>query len=54
MRIHDNYLVNPARILRIRIRTDGRDWEVQLAPPVNVVLPVSRGRVAALWAAFEG
>ena len=54
VRIHDNYLVSPARILRIRKRADSRDWEVQLAPPVNVVLPVSRGRLAALWAAFEG
>jgi len=30
----------------------GDDWEVTLDPPVNVVLPVSRSGLAALWAAF--
>ena len=54
VRIHDNYLVNPDRILRIRKRSESRDWEVQLTPPVNLVLPVSRRHLADLWAIFEG
>ena len=54
VRIHDQHLVHPDRILRIKKRDNGRNWEVQLAPPVNRVLPVSRRRVAALWSAFEG
>jgi DNA-binding LytR/AlgR family response regulator len=54
VRIHDDYLVNPARILKIRKRSDGRQWEVIMGPPVNSVIPVSRRRVEALWAAFEG
>ena len=32
----------------------GRSWEVTMAPPVDAVLLVSRNRLAALWAAFEG
>jgi len=31
---------------------DGREWEVKLEPPVNRVLPVSRGALAELWKAF--
>jgi len=34
------------------VRTRGADWELRLDPPVNVVLPVSRSALAALWAAF--
>ncbi len=30
----------------------GEDWELELDPPVNLVLPVSRDALAALWAAF--
>ena len=33
-------------------RANGRDWELRLEPPVNRVIPVARGRVAALWAAY--
>jgi hypothetical protein len=53
VRIHDNHLVHPDHILWIRKRTS-RSWEVTMAPPVNAVLSVSRNRLAALWAAFEG
>ena len=52
VRTHRNYLVNPNHVRQIRLRPDSRDWEVKLDPPVNRVLPVSRGALAALWAAF--
>jgi hypothetical protein len=32
----------------------GRDWEVQLEPPVNRVLPVSRDALPDLLEALEG
>jgi hypothetical protein len=32
---------------------DGCDREVKLEPPVNQILPVSRGAEASLWKAFE-
>jgi len=35
-----------------RARDGADDWEVTLDPPVNVVLPVSRSALGALWAAF--
>jgi DNA-binding LytR/AlgR family response regulator len=52
VRIHRDYLVNPRRVRRVRRRARGDDWEVTLDPPVNVVLPVSRSALGALWAAF--
>lgn len=53
LRLHREHLVHPARIYEIRKRGDGsRDWEIQLEPPVNLVLPVARAKVADLWAAF--
>ena len=52
VRTHRNYLVNPRHIRQIRRRPQGEDWELTLGPPVNVVLPVSRSALAALWAAF--
>jgi DNA-binding LytR/AlgR family response regulator len=52
VRIHRDYLVNPRHVRRVRRRAQGDDWEVTLDPPVNVVLPVSRSGLAALWAAF--
>lgn len=45
-------MVNLARIRAIRGREGSADWEVKLDPPVNRVLPISRGRLAAVWAAF--
>jgi DNA-binding LytR/AlgR family response regulator len=51
VRIHDNHLVHRDRISWIRKR-DAANWEVKMAPPVNKVLPVSRRRLRALWAAF--
>jgi len=53
LQIHREYAVNLRRIRTIRRRTNGRDWEVTLEPPVNQILPVSRGAVAKLWKAFE-
>ncbi len=52
VRIHRNHLVNPAHVRLVRRRDGGADWEVRLAPPVNVVLPVSRGALPDVWAAF--
>jgi DNA-binding LytR/AlgR family response regulator len=52
VRIHRDYLVNPQHVRRVRKRARGDDWEVTLDPPVNVVLPVSRSALGALWAAF--
>jgi len=44
--------VNPRHVRQLRLRPRGEDWELTLDPPVNVVLPVSRSALAALWAAF--
>jgi DNA-binding LytR/AlgR family response regulator len=52
VRIHRNFLVNPRHLRRVRRRPGSDDWEVTLDPPVNVVLPVSRSALAALWVAF--
>ncbi len=53
LQIHREHVVNLRRIREIRRRDEGRDWEVKLEPPVNRVLPVSRGALAKLWKAFE-
>jgi DNA-binding LytR/AlgR family response regulator len=42
-------MVNLRRIHEIRRRQGRQDWEVKLDPPVNKVLPVSRGREKKLW-----
>ena len=52
VQIHRAYAINADRVAEARRRDSSRDWEVKLEPPVNRVLPVARGRVAALWAAF--
>jgi DNA-binding LytR/AlgR family response regulator len=52
VRVHRNTLVNPAHVRQVRRRPKGEDWELKLDPPVNLVLPVSRDALAALWAAF--
>ena len=36
----------------LRRRSRGEDWELELDPPVNLVLPVVRDALPALWAAF--
>ena len=51
VRIHRNHAVNPGRVREIRLA--GRAWQVQLEPPVNKVLPVSRGSLAALLQAYR-
>jgi len=50
--IHREYVVNLRHIREIRRRENGRDWEVKLEPPVNRVLPVSRGLLQNLWKAY--
>ena len=52
-RIQRSYLVNLHRIRHVRLRESRRDWEVVMAPPVNKVLPVSRGTLEALLDALE-
>ncbi len=52
VRIHRNYVVNPAHVREVRRRERGEDWEVRLDPPANVVLPVSRSALRSLWQAF--
>ena len=52
LRVHRNHAVNLARIQEIRQRKGKQDWEVKLEPPVNRVLPVSRGAVGKLLKAF--
>lgn len=51
-RIHRSYVVNLARVRQIRRREEGRDWEVRMDPPVNSLLPVSRGLLPELLAAL--
>jgi DNA-binding LytR/AlgR family response regulator len=46
-RIHRSYIVNLNRVMELRTRND-RDYEVKMDPPVNKVLPVSRGRYEEL------
>ena len=52
LRIHRNHVVNLRRIIELRIRRRGPDWEVKLAPPVNRLLPVGRTALAGLRAAL--
>jgi DNA-binding LytR/AlgR family response regulator len=52
VRIHRNHAVNPGRVLEIRPGS-GSLWEVRLEPPVNVVLPISRGSLPSLLAAYR-
>jgi DNA-binding LytR/AlgR family response regulator len=50
--IHRSVAVNVDRVAEVRRRPGERDWELRLEPPVNLVLPVARGRAEALWAAY--
>ena len=50
--IHRAHAVNLRRVREVRPRDEGDDWEVKLDPPVNRVLPVARGELARLEAAF--
>ena len=52
VQIHRSIAVNVDRVSEMRRRPNGRDWELRLEPPVNRVLPIARGRVAAVWAAY--
>ena len=52
VRVHREFVVNPRRVLLIRPRGSGRDWELKLEPPVNRVVPIARDRLAAVWAVF--
>jgi len=52
VQVHRSLVVNADRISELRRRPNGRDWELRLEPPVNRVLPIARGRLADLWAAY--
>lgn len=52
VQIHRSMAVNVDRVSEMRRRPNGRDWELRLEPPVNRVLPIARGRVPAVWAAY--
>ena len=52
LRVHRNHAVNLARIQEIRRRKGREDWELKLEPPVNRILPISRGQVGRLLSAF--
>jgi len=45
-RCHESYLVNLARVRTLERRSDA-DYHLRLDPPVNKLIPLSRGRVAA-------
>ena len=49
--VNRSQAVNLRRIREIR-RTSDDAWELKLDPPVNLVLPISRRRVAGLWECF--
>jgi len=51
VRIHRNHAVNPGRVQEIRATDSG--GHVRLAPPVNKVLAVSRGSLAALLKSYR-
>ena len=51
VRIHRNHAVNPDRVREIRATDSG--GHVRLAPPVNKVLAVSRGSLAALLKTYR-
>ncbi len=53
LRVHRNHAVNLARIRQIRRRKGSFDWELNLQPPVNRILPISRNALAKLKAAFR-
>jgi len=52
VQVHRSIVVNVDRVSEVRRRPNGRDWELRLEPPVNRMLPIARGRVAAVWAAY--
>jgi DNA-binding LytR/AlgR family response regulator len=49
-RCHESFVVNLARVRSIEAA--GRDRRLRLDPPVNRLLPVARGRLAALHRAL--
>jgi DNA-binding LytR/AlgR family response regulator len=52
LQIHRSHAVNLRRVLELRQRAEGHDWEVKLEPPVNAVLPVAREWREAVLGAF--
>ena len=53
VRIHKNHAVNLDRILEIRRRKKGADWELKLEAPVNRILPISRNALKKLLSSYD-
>lgn len=51
LRIHRTHPLNLDRIGKVRLQAVGRDWEIELDPPVNRMLPFTRGELDAVWRA---
>ncbi|MFW6051030.1 MAG: LytTR family DNA-binding domain-containing protein [Myxococcota bacterium] len=54
IQVHRSYAVHPIHVLEVRLRRNGRDWELKLEPPLNTIVPISRGYADDLWAALGG
>jgi DNA-binding LytR/AlgR family response regulator len=54
VRIHHQHAVNPAHVRLLRLQADGRDWEVKMSPPVNMVLPIARDRLGVVRGVLGG
>ena len=52
VRVHRSCAVNVDRVTEIRRRPSGRDWELRLEPPVNLVVPVGREHLRLVWGAY--
>jgi hypothetical protein len=52
VRIHHQHAVNPAHVRLLRLQADGREWEVKMEPPVNLVPPIARDRLGVLRGVF--
>ena len=52
-RIHREHAVNLHRVVLVRRQADGRDWELKLEPPVNLVLPIARDRLPQVRAVLK-
>lgn len=53
IRVHKRYSVNGRLVVEVRLRDNGRDWEVVMERPVGVVLEVGRTFLGALRRAYR-
>ena len=52
LRVHRHTIVNLRHVAEIRRRPEGRDWELRLDPPMDLVVPIARQALSAVWAAY--